>query len=407
MTTMVARHVVGPRTMTASSLINQVNNLNLGTTLARPCLAMVSSPSTSANQRMTWIRTRSMSTTSVSSLSQQPPSQAQVQDAKVKVVEETVGWNPTSRRTGLIARKKGMTSYFTPEGQRIPATVLQIDSNQVSALIGFASEVKENDKEKQRRKKNNKGKGQVSEAVVKGQGEEGEEGVGEANKYYAIQISATDSKNVSQQIKGHLKKAGIQSGKKVIREFRVTKDAMVPLGTTLSAAHFVPGQSVDVRAITRGKGFQGAMKRHGFHGLRASHGVSISHRSHGSTGQCQDPGRVWPGKKMAGRMGGNKHGTIHNLKVLRIDLENELVLVKGNVPGPAGGVVEVRDATRNLIGKAAHAFKSGKLPGGLLIDPTKGVSQYLPEGIENLPFPAGTKELADSLPEVIEAGLEA
>lgn len=181
-------------------------------------------------------------------------------------------WTPVSQRVGLIAVKRGMTSFFLPSGERIPATVLQVHSNQVSAHIGF-------DKH---------------------------------DGYTALQVAAIDTPKATRQVLGHLGKADIRGGKKVIREFRVSRDAVVPLGTSLSVMHFVPGQSVDVRGITRGHGFQGVMKRHGFHGLRASHGVSISHRSGGSYGANQDPGRVWPGKKSPGRMGGNKHGTVHS-----------------------------------------------------------------------------------------------
>lgn len=178
--------------------------------------------------------------------------------------------------------------------------------------------------------------------------------------------------------------------------FRVARFSPSPshlstAGTTLSAAHFVPGQDVDVSATSRGKGFQGPMKRHGFKGLKASHGVSLAHRSHGSTGQNQDPGRVFPGKKMAGRMGGQR-ATVHNLTVLRVDLERELLFVKGNVPGPAGGMVEVTDARRNLIWKALAKNKKMGLDG----------EEALPKGILGLPFPAGTDQLKKSLPPVIE-----
>lgn len=149
------------------------------------------------------------------------------------------------------------------------------------------------------------------------------------------------------------------------------------------------------------------MKRHGFHGLRASHGVSISHRSHGSTGQHQDPGRVFPGKKMAGRMGGTAHRTVHNLEVLRVDTRTDLLFVRGNVPGPEEGYITIADAKRAVIGRAAHAAISGKLPDGIMADATAGMAQYLPEGVDDLPFPAGTQELAQQLPEVVEAAPKA
>jgi len=259
-----------------------------------------------------------------------------------------------------------MTSFFLSTGQHVPATVLQVMSNQVSALI--------------------------------------QPPVG---AYTAMQIAAFDvhsRRGISATVKGHLAKAGITTSKRVLHEFRVTPDALLPLGTELSAVHFVPGQHVDVRAITRGKGFQGAMKRHGFHGLRASHGVSISHRSHGSTGQHQDPGRVFPGKKMAGRMGGTAHRTVQNARVLRIDSRDELIFVQGQVPGPEGGTVYVTDAKRALVGKAAIAYGAGKLRNGQLAQGNEPASEYLPEGVDDLPFPAGTKAMAHVMPEVVELG---
>lgn len=145
------------------------------------------------------------------------------------------------------------------------------------------------------------------------------------------------------------------------------------------------------------------MKRHGFHGLRASHGVSISHRSHGSTGQHQDPGRVFPGKKMAGRMGGNRHATVQNLRVLRIDSRNDTILVLGNVPGPKGGIVTLHDSVRDTIGKAKNASNKSKLRSGETAKGNESNEAYLPEGVADLPFPAGTKEMEKSWPQIVEA----
>jgi large subunit ribosomal protein L3 len=287
-----------------------------------------------------------------------------------KAEQEISKWKPTSKRVGLIAVKRGMTSFFLPNGERIPATVLQVHSNQISAHVGFGENANE-------------------------------------SNYTALQVAAIDTPtpwHVTRQVRGHLKKAGVNTGKRVIHEFPVSADALVPLGTRLSAVHFVPGQSVDVRGITRGHGFQGVMKRHGFHGLRASHGVSISHRSHGSTGQHQDPGRVWPGKKMAGRMGGNKHGTIHNLLVVRIDAEKDLIYVKGNVPGPKGGDVTVQDARRPSW-KGEKMYRRGRLPTGEALSGKEPDSIYLATGVDKLPFPAGTKAIADKLPAIVEIGL--
>lgn len=282
--------------------------------------------------------------------------------------KEPAVWKPTTARVGLIGVKQGMTSYFLPNGKCIPTTVLQIQANQVSAHI-------------------------------KGQEDSG---------YTGVQVAAINSKtpqHVTKQIRGHLQRAGIYAGKRVIREFAVSPEAFLPLGTVLSAAHFVPGQAVDVRAITRGKGFAGAMKRHGFKGQSASHGTSLAHRSLGATGANQDPGRVWPGKKMAGRMGGNKHGSIHNLLVVRIDLEKELLYVKGNVPGPKGGSVTITDARRPNW-KAQKIYRSGRLPTGEALTGDEPDSLYLAPGVEKLPFPAGTRKLAGTLPSVVEVGFQ-
>lgn len=303
-------------------------------------------------------------------VAQAAPAEPAGKVASATETEELVKWKPTSQRVGLIAVKRGMTSFFLPNGERIPATVLQVHSNQISAHIGFGANANE-------------------------------------SNYTALQVAAVDTRYrglVTKQIQGHLRKAGIKKGKKIIREFPVSPDAVVPLGTQLSAVHFVPGQSVDVRAITRGHGFQGVMKRHGFHGLRASHGVSISHRSHGSTGANQDPGRVWPGTKMAGRMGGNKHGTIHNLLVVRVDAEKDLIYVKGNVPGPKGGDVTLQDARRPSW-KGQKMYRRGRLPTGEALSGKEPDSIYLAPGVDKLPFPAGTKALADKLPAIVEIGL--
>jgi large subunit ribosomal protein L3 len=286
-----------------------------------------------------------------------------------------------SRRVGLIAKKVGMTTYFLASGERLAATVLQVSSNQISAQIGFSAPTHL----------------PTGEAIVPRK-------IESRLAYTALQVAATDTtsrRGITKQVRGHLRKAGINKDKKIIREFKVTKDAIVPLGTVLSAAHFVPGQKIDVKAKSRGKGFQGVMKRHGFHGLRASHGVSVSHRSAGSTGQNQSPGRVFPGKKMAGRMGGDQR-TGQNLEVLRIDTVKDVILVKGNVPGPEGGHVLLTDAKKALVGRAANALNKGLLPDGGRATGEEGREAYLPGGIVDLPFPAGTREMASALPEIVE-----
>jgi|TARA_R110002072_G_scaffold187425_1_gene344159 large subunit ribosomal protein L3 len=209
-------------------------------------------------------------------------------------------------RTGLIAQKLGMTRMFAEDGTHVPVTVLQLDSCQVVA-------VRDNQKD----------------------------------GYTALQLGsgAAKVKNVSKPERERFAKAKV-TPKKKLAEFRVAEDAVLEVGTELSVAHFVSGQKVDVVGTSIGKGFAGAMKRHGFKGLRATHGVSVSHRSHGSTGQCQDPGRVFKGKKMAGHMGARRV-TTQNLSIYKTDEDRGLLLVRGAVPGSAGGWVMVSDAIKS------------------------------------------------------------
>jgi large subunit ribosomal protein L3 len=209
--------------------------------------------------------------------------------------------------------------------------------------------------------------------------------------YHAVQVSASDRprKTTTKQMLGHFRKAGV-GPKRIVKEFPVSKDAHVPVGTSLSAIHFVPGQFVDVVANSIGKGFQGTMKRWNFHGLAASHGVSVSHRSGGSTGGHQDPGRVWPGKKMAGRMG-NKRITTQNLAVVRVDTSLDLIFVRGAVPGVDDAHVLIRDAKKKMVMIGRHNNAKGLY------------EKVLPKGVDDLPFPAGTKDLAKRLPTIIVA----
>ena len=208
-------------------------------------------------------------------------------------------------RSGLIMKKVGMTRVFNDEGRHIPVTVLSVESAQV-----------------------------VQKKTV------------ETDGYNAVQLGMGSQKaqRATRPLAGHFKKAGVDA-KRYLAEFRVDEDQLVNVGEELLANHFLAGQKVDVTGVSVGKGFAGGMKRHGFGGLRASHGVSISHRSHGSTGQCQDPGRVFKGKRMAGHMGARQR-TQQNLEVVRIDAEQGLLLVKGSVPGSKGTVVYVKDAVK-------------------------------------------------------------
>jgi large subunit ribosomal protein L3 len=216
------------------------------------------------------------------------------------------------KRTGLVAQKVGMTRIFDGSGDQVPVTVLKVDDCRV-----------------------------IAHRTV------------ETNGYTAIQIGVGKAKvkNVSKAVRGHFAKAKIEPSKKVV-EFRVTPDALVDVGAEITVDHFLAGQHVDVTGVTIGKGFAGGMKRWNFGGLRATHGVSVSHRSHGSTGNRQDPGRTFPGKKMAGHLGAEQVTTL-NLKVVQVDVGSGLILIKGSVPGADGGWVLVRDAAKRLRPKDA------------------------------------------------------
>jgi len=215
-------------------------------------------------------------------------------------------------RTGLIAQKLGMTRVFAEDGAHVPVTLLKVAGCQVIAVR-----------------------------------------TEESNGYNAVQLGLDKAKvkNVSKAQRGHFAKAKVEPTKK-IAEFRVDKDALLEVGAELSADHFVTGQFVDVTGTTIGKGFAGGMKRWNFGGLRATHGVSVSHRSLGSTGQRQDPGRTFKGKKMAGHMG-DERVTTQNLKVVGTDPALGIVMVKGNVPGHEGSYVLIKDAVKRPLPKDA------------------------------------------------------
>ena len=208
-------------------------------------------------------------------------------------------------RSGILAKKVGMTRLFMEDGKQIPVTVLQLDKLQVVA-----------------------------------------QRTAESHGYSAVQLGAGAAKatRTSQAMRGHFSAAKVEPKRKVA-EFRVAPENLIGVGEEITANHYFEGQYVDVSGTSIGKGFQGGMKRHNFGGLRASHGVSISHRSHGSTGQCQDPGKVFKGKKMAGHMGAAKV-TTQNLQVVKTDAERGLIMIKGAVPGSKGGWVTVKDAVK-------------------------------------------------------------
>ncbi len=211
----------------------------------------------------------------------------------------------SQRRSGVIAKKIGMTRVFHDDGRHVPVTVLKVESCQVVA---------------QRRI--------------------------ETHGYTAVQVGhvAAKVKNINAALRGNFTKAQIEP-KKVLKEFRVSEDGLIDVGREILADHFISGQFVDVVGTSIGKGFAGGMKRHNFSGLRASHGVSVSHRAIGSTGQCQDPGKVFKGKKMPGQMGAVT-ATVQNLEVVSTDANRGLIFVEGGVPGPKSGIVFVSDAVK-------------------------------------------------------------
>ncbi|KAA9010670.1 50S ribosomal protein L3 [Histidinibacterium aquaticum] len=220
-------------------------------------------------------------------------------------------------RSGIIAKKVGMTRIFQEDGKQVPVTVLQLDKLQVVA-----------------------------------------QRTADKDGYSAVQLGCgtAKAKRTTAALRGHFAKASVEPKRKVA-EFRVAPENLIEVGEEITADHYFEGQFVDVSGTSIGKGFAGAMKRHNFGGLRATHGVSISHRAHGSTGQCQDPGKVFKGKKMAGHMGAVRV-TTQNLQVVKTDADRGLIMVKGAVPGSKGGWVTVKDAVKkptpeNLIYPAA------------------------------------------------------
>ena len=240
----------------------------------------------------------------------------------------------------MIAQKLGMTRVFAANGAHTPVTVLKLDNCEVVA----------------RRTE-------------------------ESNGYAALQLGVGKAKvkNVTRAMRGHFAKAKVEP-KRCLAEFRVDSDQLLEVGDEITAGHFVPGQYVDVAGTSIGKGFAGAMKRHNFAGLEASHGVSVSHRSHGSTGHSQDPGKVFKGKKMAGHMGARRT-TVQNLEIVSVDVEQGLILVKGGVPGSKGAYVLVSDAMKRAL--PDEAPRPAALTGGPIVEarPAEDAAEEpVPEG---------------------------
>ena len=233
-------------------------------------------------------------------------------------------------RSGVIAKKVGMTRIFDDAGEQIPVTVLRLESCQVISHL-----------------------------------------TAEKNGYTALQLGVGTAKvkNTTRPMRGHFAKAEVEPKRK-LAEFRVSEENLIDVGLEITADHFVSGQFVDVTGTSIGKGFAGAMKRHHFGGLGASHGVSVSHRAHGSTGQCQDPGRVFKGKKMAGHMG-DVRTTTQNLRIAKTDPERGLILVKGTIPGSKGRWILIKDAVKKELPSEAPipgAFR--KLDPFTIVEPT-------------------------------------
>jgi large subunit ribosomal protein L3 len=246
-------------------------------------------------------------------------------------------------RTGVIAKKLGMTRFFDEAGQHVPVTVLSLDGCQVT--------------------------GQRTQ---------------EKDGYVALQLGAgfKKPKNTSKAMRGHFAKATVEP-KRIVSEFRVSEDNLIDVGAEFTADHFVAGQKVDIQGCTVGKGFQGGMKRWNFGGLRATHGVSVSHRSLGSTGQRQDPGRTFKGKKMAGHLGQETVTTL-NLTIWRVDTDRGLILVKGAVPGTEGSYVKIRDAVK------AKAPADLPIPGAF----RKAGEEAPAPAVEEAPAEAPVEEIA-------------
>jgi large subunit ribosomal protein L3 len=256
-------------------------------------------------------------------------------------------------RTGVIAKKLGMARFFDEAGSHVPVTVLSLEGCQV-----------------------------VGQRTA------------EKDGYVALQLGAgaKKPKNTSKAMRGHFAKAQVEP-KHTVAEFRVSEDNLIDVGAEITADHFLPGQKIDVTGVTVGKGFQGAMKRWNFGGMRATHGVSVSHRAHGSTGQRQDPGRTFKGKKMAGHLGQETVTTL-NLTVWRVDVDRGLILVRGAVPGTEGGYVRIRDAVKVALPKDAPkpgAFRTSGEP-----TPVEAAAEEAPEAAAPAEEPAVTEAPAET-----------
>ena len=262
-------------------------------------------------------------------------------------------------RTGVIAKKMGMTRLFKDDGRHVPVTVLSLENCQV-----------------------------VSQRTQ------------ERDGYVALQLGAgaAKAKNVAKPQRGHFAKAEVEPKAQLV-EFRVSDDALVDVGAEIAADHFIPGQFVDIAGHTQGKGFAGAMKRWNFGGLRATHGVSVSHRSHGSTGNRQDPGKVFKNKKMAGHMG-DRQRTQQNLEIVLTDVERGLIFVKGSVPGSKGTWLMVSDAVK--IARPADAPYPASIKSDAAPVVEEAVVETPIEAVAEAPVVETPVEEASAAPEATE-----
>jgi large subunit ribosomal protein L3 len=244
-------------------------------------------------------------------------------------------------RSGVIAQKVGMTRVFTEAGEQVPVTVLKMDNCQV-----------------------------VAQRTV------------EKNGYAALQLGVGLRKvrNTPRALRGHFATASVEPKSKVA-EFRVSPENLIEVGAELTADHFIVGQFVDVTGTSQGKGFQGVIKRHNFSGGRATHGNSVNHRTHGSTGQRQDPGKVFKGKKMAGHMG-DERVTTQNLKIVKTDADRGLIMVEGAVPGARGGWILVRDAVKRALPEGVPTPGAFKKPNGAAAQPAAEAAAPEEKGAE-------------------------
>ncbi|EGG00388.1 uncharacterized protein MELLADRAFT_73188 [Melampsora larici-populina 98AG31] len=326
------------------------------TSLQRCRLSLHSLGPTNASSLFNLFRSFSISASSANSNTQTETAAEPSQSSELVLPK----WTPGIRRTGVIARKRGMTSFWDADGVRVPVTVLELEDVQV---IGHKYHARDS--------------------------------------YCAVQVGCSNRNtrnNLNSSQRKWFEHAGVNP-KHRVAEFQVTDEtSLVPVGTEISSAHFVPGQFVDVKANSKGKGFAGVMKRWGFSGGNASHGSTKHHRKAGSTGQHQDPGRVWPGKKMAGRMG-NQPITVRNLLVARIDTALNVVYVKGQVPGPTKGYVKISDAEKGVHRVGQHWIRKGWT--GRKEEGEAG-SWVLPGRIKSLPFPTIDRQVAsECLPEQV------